>query len=237
MSAGTLRELHQRRPFVLPNVWDAASARTFAAAGFPALATSSGAVANALGHEDHEQAPVDEVLAAIARITRSVDVPVTADFESGYGLAPAEIVEGLLGAGAAGCNLEDTDHSVGSPRPVAEQVERLGAVVELAAGRLVLNARVDTYVSGDGDDDDAVERATAYLAAGADCTYPIGRLDEATTARLAESIPGPVNALAYPGGPAIERLGALGVARVTFGSGLFKEAMATVKARADELAP
>ena len=78
MSAGTLRDLHQRRPLVLPNVWDAASARAFAAAGFPALATSSGAVANVLGHEDHEQAPVDEVLAAIARITRSVEIPVTA---------------------------------------------------------------------------------------------------------------------------------------------------------------
>jgi 2-methylisocitrate lyase-like PEP mutase family enzyme len=237
VSAGTLRDLHQRRPLVLPNVWDAASARTFAAAGFPALATSSGAVANVLGHEDHEQAPVDEVLAAIARITRSVDIPVTADFESGYGLAPDEIVVRLLEAGAVGCNLEDSDHAVGAPRPVAVQAERLGSVVELAAGRLVVNARVDTYVSGDGDDDDAIARATAYLAAGADCAYPIGRLDDATTARLAEAISGPVNVLAYPGGPTVERLGALGVARLTFGSGLFKEAMATVTARAAELAP
>jgi len=148
VNAGTLRDLHQRRPLVLPNVWDAASARAFAAAGFPALATSSGAVANVLGHEDHEQAPVDEVLAAIARITQSVDIPVTADFESGYGLTPGEIVNRLLEAGAVGCNLEDTDHAVGAPRPVAVQAERLGTVVEIAAGRLVVNARVDTYWSG-----------------------------------------------------------------------------------------
>ena len=140
----------QRARWSCPTSGTRRSARTFAAAGFPALATSSGALANALGYEDHEQAPVDEVLAAIARITRSVDIPVTADFEAGYGLPPAEIVECLLEAGAAGCNLEDTDHAVGALRPVAEQAEWLGTVVELAAGRLVVNARVDTYLGEPG---------------------------------------------------------------------------------------
>ncbi len=236
-TADLLRELHQRRPLVLPNCWDAASARAFAAAGFPAIATSSGAVANALGHEDHEQAPVDEVVAAVARITRSVEVPVTADFEAGYGLAPADIVERLVEAGAAGCNLEDTDHRTGAQRPTREHAEWLGTVVDLAAGRLVVNARVDDYVRGSNDDEDAIARATAYLAAGVDCTYPIGHLDEATTARLVEAIPGPVNVLSFPKGPSIDRLGELGVARVTFGSGLFKAAMATVVAKAEELRP
>lgn len=233
--ADVLRALHQQHPLVLPNVWDAASARAFAAAGFPALATSSAAVVAVLGYEDHEDAPVEEVLAAVARITRSVAVPVTADFEAGYGLAPTAIVERLLEAGAAGCNLEDTDHANGTLRPATAQAERLGAVVDLAAGRLVVNARVDTYVRGDGRDDDAVERARAYLAAGVDCTYPIGWLDEATTAYLAEAIPGPVNVLSWPDGPPVARLGELGVARVTFGSGLHHEAMATVTARAEEL--
>jgi 2-methylisocitrate lyase-like PEP mutase family enzyme len=233
--AEVFRTLHQDRPLVLPNVWDAASARTFAAAGFPALATSSGAVAEVLGHEDHEQAPVEEVLAAIARITRAVDVPVTADFEAGYGLAPSEIVERLLEVGAAGCNLEDTDHARGVLRPSAEQAERLGAVVDRAAGRLVVNARVDTYLGGTGEDEDAIERATAYLAAGVDCTYPIGWLDEATTGRLVEGVPGAVNVLSYPGGPSLDRLGSLGVARITFGSSLFKEASAALTARAEGL--
>ncbi len=236
-TADTLRALHEQRPLVLPNVWDAASARTFADAGFPALATSSGALVNALGYEDHEQAPVEEVLAAIARITRSVDVPVTADFEAGYGLAPTEIVERLVDAGAAGCNLEDTDHTAGALRPASEQAEWLGTVVDLAAGRLVVNARVDTYLGGSRQDDDAIDRATAYLAAGVDCTYPIGFLDEATTSRLVEAIPGPVNVLSFPDGPALARLGELGAARITFGSSLFKSVMAALADRAEGLRP
>jgi len=235
--ADTLRAQHEQRPLVLPNVWDAASARTFASAGFPALATSSGAVVNALGYEDHEQAPVDEVLAAIARITRSVDVPVTADFEAGYGLSPTEIVERLVEVGAAGCNLEDTDHAAGALRPAADHAEWLGTVVDRAAGRLVVNARVDTYLGGSREDDDAIARATAYLDAGVDCTYPIGFLDEATTARLVDAIPGPVNVLSYPNGPTLARLGEVGVARITFGSSLFKAVMADLADRAEVLHP
>ncbi len=220
--ADTLRDLHQRRPLVLPNVWDAASAWAFAAAGWEALATSSGAVAAVLGHDDHEGSPVDEVLGAIARITAAVDVPVTADFESGYGLEPAEIVDRLLLAGAAGCNLEDTDYGTGQLRPAAEQAARLAKVVDAAGGELVVNARVDTYVRGEPDDADAIERATAYLDAGVDCTYPIGYLDEATVGRLVEGIDGLINALFWKDGPSVARLGELGVARVTFGSGLFR---------------
>jgi 2-methylisocitrate lyase-like PEP mutase family enzyme len=235
--ADVLRDLHGLRPLVLPNAWDAASARIFADAGFPAIATSSAAVANALGYEDHEQAPVEEVLAATARITRAVDVPVTADFESGFGLDPATIVERLLDAGASGCNLEDTDHGTGRQRSLAEQVERLGAVADAAAGRLVLNARVDTYLRGEPDDDAAIERANAYLAAGADCAYPIGWLDEATIGRLAAGVDGAINVLSWPDAPSVERLGELGVARLTFGGGLFHEAQERLAGRAAELLP
>jgi 2-methylisocitrate lyase-like PEP mutase family enzyme len=233
--ADQLRQLHDHRPLVLPNAWDAASARTFAAAGFSAIATSSGAVANVLGYEDHDGAPADEMLAAAARICRAVDLPVSVDFEAGYGLSAADLVEGLVDAGAAGCNLEDTDHATGAQRPVDEQVGWLGTVVDLAAGRLVVNARVDTYLSGTKQDDDAIARATAYLGAGADCTYPISWLDDDTTGRLAEAIPGPINVLSYPGGPAIDRLAALGVSRITFGSGLFTAALDAVEQRAKEL--
>jgi len=235
--ADLLRRLHQRRPLVLPNAWDAASARTFADAGFPAVATSSAAVAATLGYDDHEAAPVDDVLAAIARTTRAVDVPVTADFESGFGLTPTEIVERLLDAGAAGCNLEDTDHATGDQRPVEVQVERLGAVAEAAAGRLVLNARVDTYLRGEPDDEAAITRARAYLAAGADCAYPIGYLDEATVGRLTAAVDGPLNVLAWKDAPPVARLGELGVARVTFGGGLFREVQDRLAARAQELLP
>src|SRR3982751_1497968 len=106
-----LRSLHTPgAPLLLPNAWDVATARAVVAAGFPVVATSSGAVAATLGYEDHEGAPADEMLAA-ARIARGVDVPVTVDAEAGYGMRPAELVAALRGVGAAGCNVEDTDHA------------------------------------------------------------------------------------------------------------------------------
>src|SRR5690348_16886140 len=112
-----LRSLHRPgTPLLLPNAWDAATARAVVAAGFPVVATTSGGVAGALGYEDHHGAPADEMLAAAARIVRSVDVPVTVDAEGGYGLEPAELVAALRTAGAAGCNLEDTDHAAGRLR-------------------------------------------------------------------------------------------------------------------------
>jgi 2-methylisocitrate lyase-like PEP mutase family enzyme len=233
--AEVLRRLHEQRPLVLPNVWDAASARAFEAAGFAALATSSSAVSAVLGHEDHEHAPVDEVLGAVARITSAVEVPVTADFESGFGLEPSEIVDRLVAAGAAGANLEDTDHSTGRLRPIGEQAARLAAVVEAAAGRLVLNARVDSFLRGQPDEADAIERARAYLDVGVDCTYPIGRLDDATIGRVVEGVGGPVNALFWADGPSLARLDELGVTRITFGGGLFHQVMAGVETMAAAL--
>src|SRR6185436_2904384 len=112
--ARALAALHRAgKPLVLPNAWDAGSARAVEAAGFPVVATTSAGVARSLGFEDHQAAPVGEMLAAAARIARAVSVPVTVDFEAGYGLAPATMIERLLEAGAAGCNFEDTDHAAG----------------------------------------------------------------------------------------------------------------------------
>ncbi len=108
-----LRTLHQPgTPLLLPNAWDVATARAVVAAGFPVVATSSGGVAGALGYEDHHGAPAEEMFAAAARIVHGVDVPVTVDAEGGYGMDPAAVVAALRNAGAAGCNLEDTDHAV-----------------------------------------------------------------------------------------------------------------------------
>src|ERR1041385_1069510 len=112
-----LRSLHRPGcPLLLPNAWDVATARAVVAAGFPVVATTSAGVAGTLGYEDHEGAPGDEMLAAAARIARGVDVPVTVDAEAGYGMEPAMLVAALRDAGAAGCNLEDTDHVTGSLR-------------------------------------------------------------------------------------------------------------------------
>ena len=124
-----LRSLHRPgTPLLLPNAWDVVTARAVVAAGFPAVATTSGGVAGVLGYEDHHGAPAEEMLAAAARIARGVEVPVTVDAEAGYGMEPAELVAALRSAGAAGCNLEDTDHDAGALRDPGRHAEWLGEV-------------------------------------------------------------------------------------------------------------
>jgi 2-methylisocitrate lyase-like PEP mutase family enzyme len=119
------------------------------AAGFPVVATTSGGVAATLGYEDHEGAPPDEMLAAAARIAGGVEVPVTVDAEAGYGMQPAELVAALRSAGAAGCNLEDTDHAAGSLRDPDGHADWLRTVRECASEDgypLFINARVDVFL-------------------------------------------------------------------------------------------
>src|SRR5581483_791606 len=150
-----LRSLHVRgRPLVLPNAWDAATARAVVEAGFPVVATTSAGVAASLGYDDHEGAPAGEMLAAAARIARAVDVPVTVDAEAGYGLTADELVDALIAAGAAGCNLEDSDHATGRPRPVEAAARRVRALRDAADRRdypLVVNARVDVFLAAGPD--------------------------------------------------------------------------------------
>jgi 2-methylisocitrate lyase-like PEP mutase family enzyme len=242
-----LRAMHSGpRPLVLPNVWDPVSARSFAEAGFAALATSSSAVAATLGYQDG-QTPADEMFAAIARIARSARVPVTADIETGYGLPAAELVGRLADCGIAGCNLEDSDPVTRTLHDPGRQAEYLAAVRAAAGADLVINARVDVYVrprpaggsggAGGGDPvaDAAVARANAYLAAGADCTYPILAPPEALGG-LVRRIGGPVNAMYRPGGPSLAELAALGVARITFGGGLHAEVARAMQDMAAALA-
>src|SRR3954449_1467267 len=134
-------------PLLLPNAWDVATARAVVAAGFPVVATTSGGVAVTLGFEDHEGAPAEEMLAAAARIVEAVDVPVTVDAEAGYGMEPTELVAALRRVGAAGCNLEDTDHRREAMRERQAQTEWLAAVRQAATDSdypLVINARIDT---------------------------------------------------------------------------------------------
>ncbi|GII62935.1 carboxyvinyl-carboxyphosphonate phosphorylmutase [Sphaerisporangium krabiense] len=241
-----LRELHvPGRPLVLPNIWDAASARTVAAAGFPAVATSSAAVAAVLGYEDGEATPAAEALAQVARVAAAVPVPVTADMERGYGLAPAEFAERIAAAGVSGVNLEDSDPRTGAMVEVDEQTRFLAAVRAAAGAGLVINARVDSFVHGTGTPEerlaDAVARGRAYLEAGADCVYPILVSDTETIRELVTGVGGPVNILYRPGVPSIAELASLGVARVSFGGGLHAAAQehlaALVSAIADGADP
>ncbi|MEV6109017.1 isocitrate lyase/phosphoenolpyruvate mutase family protein [Streptomyces sp. NPDC051940] len=218
----TFRALHHGRlpgdPLILPGPWDAASARVLADAGFAALATPSAGVAASLGYEDGE-VPYEEMFAAVARIARSVPVPVSADVEDGYGLPPAELVERLLEAGAVGCNLEDTEHGTKRLKSPAEQADFLAAVRAAAGDRLFVNARVDTYLRGGGTVEEAVERGRAYAAAGADCVYPI-MAKPAHLGPLADRLGLPLNAVAHPSFPPPRELGKLGATRITFGPGL-----------------
>jgi 2-methylisocitrate lyase-like PEP mutase family enzyme len=241
--ADRLRELHDGPGvLVLPNAWDAASAKAFEAAGFAAIATTSGGVVESLGHRDGEQAPVEEVLAAVARICGAVSIPVTADLEGGYGLDPDELVEGFLAAGAVGLNLEDTDHHGPGPLVDAEvQAERLAAVKEAALRRgvdVVLNARVDVHVRQFGPEEgrlaEAVRRGRRYREAGADCLYPITVADEPTIGALVEDTGAPINILLRSGAPPVSRLAGLGVARATFGSGLMRTALRAARTLAED---
>jgi 2-methylisocitrate lyase-like PEP mutase family enzyme len=236
--ADRLRELHHAaEPLVLPNAWDASTATAVVEAGFPVVATTSSGVSAALGYADGEHTPADEMFNAIARICRVVpEVPVTADIESGYGLAPEELVRRLLEAGAVGCNLEDTDHAGGSRglRSADEQARRLRsfkAAARAAGVDIVLNARVDVFLrshdSADAVMDEALTRAQMYVDAGADSIFPIGIPDEAAIATLVRAVNVPVNVIPdFRGAPPLGRLRELGVRRISY-AGRLHRAMQT----------
>jgi 2-methylisocitrate lyase-like PEP mutase family enzyme len=240
-AAARLRSLHHGpQPLILPNAWDADTARAVVEAGFPVVATTSVGMSEALGYSDGEHTPVDEMFAAIARISRAVDVPVTADIESGYGLTPEQIVERLIGAGAVGCNLEDTDHTTGQTLlPAEAQAERLAAVKRAArtAGvDIVLNARADVFLrplpDGPPPLEEAIRRGRLYLEAGADCFYPIGVNDEGAILALVDAIPGPINVIpGFRGSPGLRRLQQIGVRRISYAGRLHRALLTDHKQR------
>lgn len=230
-----LRALHRPgQPLILPNAWDVSSAQAVVNAGFPVVATTSGGVAAALGYGDHEQAPAAEMFAVAARIARSVEVPVTVDAEAGYGLPPDDLVDALLDAGVAGCNLEDTDHKSGTLVDVAEHSAWLTAVRDAARSRgyeLVINARVDVFLpqhstsSADSRLEQGILRGRAYAGAGADCVYPILLADAQSIGQFTEAVKHPVNILALPSAPSLAQLMDMGVARISYGSMLHRRSM------------
>jgi 2-methylisocitrate lyase-like PEP mutase family enzyme len=221
--ADTLRQLHLKPPIlVLPNAWDVASAKLLAALpGCRALATTSAAVARSLGWEDGEEAPVEEMLLVNQRIAAAVDLPVTGDLEHGYG-DPVGTARHAWGVGLVGINFEDSTDD--GQVPIHEQVAMIAAIRD-AVPELVINARVDVFLRQTGGIDEAVERGNAYLAAGADCVYPIA-CPVAAVADLARRIDGPINVLVIPGLPEPYELQSVGVARMTWGAGLASAAYA-----------
>jgi 2-methylisocitrate lyase-like PEP mutase family enzyme len=223
MSVNTFRALHHNRttgdPLVLPGPWDAASAQAMADAGYPALATPSMGIAASLGYQDGST-PADEMFNAVARIVRAVSVPVSADIEDGYGLAPREVVERLIDTGAVGCNLEDSHR--GTLKDPQRHADWLSEVKAVSGEALFINARVDTFLFGNGDPNDAVERARLYVAAGADCVYPLLAPLE-VFAVLREGIDGPLNMAAKASKESVAELARQGVTRITFGPEMHRE--------------
>jgi len=230
------RALH-RAPeiLVLPNAWDCASARVIEEAGFPAIATTSAGVANALGYPDGEHISAAEMLAAVARIAGCVRVPVTADLEGGY-RDIAATAAGLVASGAIGLNLEDAGGDAAEHAARIATVRRVGRDLGV---NLVINARTDLYLNRIGDPasrfDRACERLRAYIDAGADCVFVPGVADEDTIRRFVETLRFPLNVLAVAGTPPIRRLQELGVARVSAGSALARAAMGLISRIAQEL--
>ncbi len=224
--AERFRTLHERsQVLLLPNAWDAGSARMLGDLGFGAIATTSGGVAWSLGYADGEHTPLGEVLAAMRRIVRATGLPVSVDFEAGYGDTPEDVatsVRELIDTGVVGINLEDGIAHV-SLRDVDDASQRITAAREAARSSgvpLFINARVDVWMCGFGASEtdrieEAIRRARAYLAAGADCIYPIGLTDRNTIATLVEALDAPINVGTFPGLPDLAELRHLGVARVT----------------------
>lgn len=224
--AETLQALHvPGAPAVLPTAWDAWSAGVAEAAGFAGITVGSHPLAASVGRADGEVMSFSEVTDRVEQITRSVSIPVSVDVESGYGLAPAALVDGLLGAGAVGFNIEDTVHGEGGRMRSSEEhaalIGELRAAADGAGVPMVINARTDTFKHKLGADDErvdiAIERMRACAEAGASSLYPVGFHDEATLARICAALPLPVNAIANPVDGDLAMYARAGAGRISFG--------------------
>lgn len=228
--AATLLSLHSGgKLLVLPNVWDPLGARILQAKGFPAIATASAAISASLGFKDGERIKRASLIEAIARIARSVDVPVTADIEAGYATTLSELedtIRVVIDAGVVGINIEDGLGDGAAIRSMEDQCARIAAVRDFAARQdlhLVINARIDCYYvssafPGAGEaTEEAVRRAAAYTKAGADCVYPLGPGDEETVKILRARISAPINILVSPAAAPLSVLESIGINRASLG--------------------
>ena|SRR2546426_10302776 len=236
--AEQFRALHiPGKPLVLFNIWDAGGAKIVAAGGAKAIATSSWSVANANGFSDGEQTPLILAIENLRRIVGATDLPVTIDLESGYGDASEMVGETIgvaIDAGAIGCNLEDSFPANGKLRKTIDQADRLRRARQKADAsdiRFFINARTDVFFQGPPAQHDdamvaeAVERARAYAAAGADGLFAPGLVDITLIARLAEASPLPLNIMVGDATPPLSALAGHGVARVSHGPGPYLMAM------------
>jgi 2-methylisocitrate lyase-like PEP mutase family enzyme len=227
-------------PLLLPNPWDAGSARLLAAAGFEALATTSSGFAATLGRLDG-RVTRDEAIAHAATIVAASGLPVSADLENGYAADPEGVARTLrlaLGAGLAGCSIEDWDRRDGEIYEIAHASERVAAAAEVAhAGpvRLVLTARAENHIHGLDDLADTIARLRAYQDAGADVLYAPGLRSLEDIRAVTGAVERPLNVLALAGMPAVRELAAAGVARISIGGAFAFAALGALVEAAREL--
>jgi 2-methylisocitrate lyase-like PEP mutase family enzyme len=244
--AERFRELHTgEEVLILPCAWDVASAKVFEAQGFNAIGTTSAGVSAALGYQDGQKIDFQEYMDVIRRIVRRVTVPVSVDIEAGYaGTIDGVVanVRAVLDAGVVGINIEDENHARSDGltlEPVAHMLRKIGAIREMSDAygvALFINAKTDAIwlsVGPHAGFDEAVLRANAYGAAGADCVFIPGDLDLQTITRLVKAVPYPLNVVIKDKTPSIGELRSLtptrsntsGVKRLSMGSGPMRAAM------------
>ena len=232
---------------LLPNIWDPICARILEAKGFPAAATASAAISASLGYKDGEKIKFKTHLEIIRRIAESVEIPVTADIESGYASDVSTLEENInliLDTGVVGINLEDSVGKEGVLRNINEQADRISAVRETAERRgihLVINARTDCFLGKSEKSnseliDETVRRGKEYLKAGADCFYPVGVLDLDTVKTLRKEISSPINILGSAKSVPLKTLREIGINRVSFGPFIFRSIMKKFSDIVDEIA-
>lgn len=232
---------------VLPNIWDSLGALLLEDLGYPAIATASASVAFSKGYDDGEQIPFEEVLVILQRIATNVNIPVTADIESGYasdihGLA--ENIRQVIDTGIVGINFEDTDKATNTLYPIDVQCERIRMIRNVSQQfglPLWINARTDVYVRGQGFDspeaklEETIKRGIAYKSAGANCFFPLAAQRETDIKAIVDRVQIPVNIILIQGVPRIDILKQIGVKRVSLGPGFLKIAIRAMKELAMKL--
>ena len=244
----SFRQLHHsKKMLVLPNIWDPLGAALLEKLSYPAVATASASIAYSNGYRDGENIPFNELLMLLKKITRSVQIPVTADIESGFAATSIELEKNarlLLETGIAGINFEDSDKVNNTLYPLEVQCERIRLVRKVAEENgipLFINARTDVYVrevnvSGEEEKfSETVKRGKAYIEAGADCFFPILVTQKSIIENMVAALNCPLNIIAIAGVPDLKTLAEIGVARVSVGPGYLKTAIRKMKEVAEKL--
>jgi 2-methylisocitrate lyase-like PEP mutase family enzyme len=232
---------HSGRLLILPNIWDCLGANLLESLKYPAVATASASVAFTNGYDDGQRISFDSVLAVLKKIVSSVNIPVSADIESGFAendLQLKENIKQLLAAGIVGINIEDTDKktdSIWAAETQCEKIKLIKKISEEVGVPLFINARADVYLRGKNFDtpeskfEEALKRGRAYKAAGADCFYPIAMTRQEDIKRMVEQLQMPLNVITIPGIPELTVLNEIGVARVSLGPSFLKIAIKAMK--------